>query len=130
MVKRKTLIKEGRRPAMPVWQKYWLQLWGSSLVFYSPKKMSKGTDRRDYRSDPSKYQSILGWIVMVSADPQDCPSSFQLSDPFRKNVYRFRAGSPSLAQAWCRVLHEGSKKIPRSLCTSSPPANLISFEQD
>ncbi|CAB4054128.1 Ras-specific guanine nucleotide-releasing factor RalGPS1 [Lepeophtheirus salmonis] len=125
IIKRKTLIKEGRRPTMPVWQKYWIQLWGSSLFFYSLKKMSKGLDRRDFRTDPCKYQSIAGWIVMVSADPHDCPASFQLSDPFRKNVYRFRAPNPEIAQSWCKVLHDGSRRNRNDDLISTCESNFL-----
>jgi len=49
VVKRKTLIKEGRRPTVTGWQRYWIELWGSSLVFYSPKPLSKGLERSDFK---------------------------------------------------------------------------------
>ena len=38
-VQRKTLLKDGRRPLVSSWQRYWLQLWGCSLVFFQPKTM-------------------------------------------------------------------------------------------
>ena len=110
---------------MTVWQKYWLQLWGSSLVYYSPKTMTKGMERRDFRSEPCKYQSIAGWLVMV-ADTNLDSLSFQLTDPIRKNVYRFRAPNVDIAKTWCKHLHEGSQ--PGKYSQSLTPANLISFE--
>ena len=43
-VHRMTLIKDGRKPLVSSWQKYWLQLWGSSLVYFRPK-VGKGRSR-------------------------------------------------------------------------------------
>ena len=50
--------------------------------------------------------------------------SFQLTDPVRKNVYRFRAPSPELAKAWVQCLHHGV----RGKNVDVLPTNLISFE--
>ena len=131
VVKRKTLIKEGRRPTVTGWQRYWLELWGSSLVFYSPKTLSKGADRTDFRSDPTKFHSIQEWLVMIaspgtaygSADTTD-QLSFQLTDPVKRNVYRFRAMSPDAAKVWVQCLHDAV----RGLHLKTTPTNLISFE--
>ena len=49
MIRRKPLIKSGRRLTMTGWQRYWIELWGSSLVYYSPKTLTKSTDRKDYK---------------------------------------------------------------------------------
>ena len=84
-IKRKTLIKDGRRPTISAWQRYWLQLWGSSLVFFSARSLTKGTDRRDFHSEPAKYQSIVGCLVMVSDSGSTLDNlSFQLTDPVRR----------------------------------------------
>ena len=76
-----------------------------------------------YRSEPSKFQSIVGWLVMESDNPND-DLSFQLTDPVRKNVYKMRAPTPELAQAWVSVLSHGV----RGGRQEALPANLISFE--
>ena len=122
-VKRKTLIKQGRRPAVSTWQRYWLQIWGSSLVFFQPKTLTKGLDRRDFRTDPTKFKSIAGWLVMVADNSED-NLSFQLTDPVHKDVYRFRAPTPELARAW---VHNLSLSV-RGRSEEILPANLISFE--
>jgi hypothetical protein len=123
-VKRKTLIKDGRRPTISAWQRYWLQLWGSSLVFFSARSLTKGLERRDFRSEPAKYQSVVGCLVMVSDSTQD-NLSFQLTDPVRRQVYRFRAQTPELARIWVQCL---SVAVRGRDGGEAPPDNLISFE--
>lgn len=87
-----TLIKDGRKPLVSSWQKYWLQLWGSSLVYFRPKPLGKNRDRRDFKSEPCKLATVEGWMVMLpeAATKSGDSSSFQLADPVMKNVYRFR----------------------------------------
>ena len=186
MIRRKPLIKSGRRLTMTGWQRYWIELWGSSLVYYSPKTLTKSTDRKDYKvrlythraicsidaagfeiwvgfikwffystlfdphswkalitarhsrdevelwiwmgvnyftksamkcsscnssvpltlvsidlfqTDPCKCQSITGWFVMIPP-PMIDTNCFQLTDPVRKDVYKFRAPSSDVAQVW------------------------------
>lgn len=36
-VRRKTVIKHGRKPTVTSWQRYWLQIWASSLTYFAPK---------------------------------------------------------------------------------------------
>lgn len=36
-VRRKTVMKDGRKPAVASWQRYWLQIWANSLVYFPPK---------------------------------------------------------------------------------------------
>ena len=38
-LRRKTLLKSGRRPPVATWQRYWVQLWAQSLVYFSCKKI-------------------------------------------------------------------------------------------
>ena len=108
---------------MSGWQRYWLQIWGSSLVFFLPKTLTKGIERRDFRSEPVKCQMISNWLVMVADNSAD-NLSFQLTDPVHRNVYRFRAPTPELARTWVQCLIHSV----RGQSAQSPPANLISFE--
>ncbi len=129
-VKRKTLIKDGRRPTMSGWQRYWLQLWGRQLVFFLPRTLvTKGMERRDFKTEPCKCQGVEGWVVMVPDSGLGATDelSFQLADPSRRSVYRFRAPSPDLARVWVRCLHEAAIGGQQEQ-TQQLPANLISFE--
>lgn len=42
-VRRKTILKDGRKPAVASWQRYWIQIWANSLVYFPPKSF-KGYD--------------------------------------------------------------------------------------
>ncbi|XP_046391408.1 ras-specific guanine nucleotide-releasing factor RalGPS2 isoform X2 [Ischnura elegans] len=121
-VRRKTIVKDGKKPAVSSWQRYWIQLWGTSLVYYPPKSF-KGCDRSDYKRDPCKMVSVIGWLVFLCDIPLQ-PDLFQLTDPVRGNVYKFRAGTKSAAVQWCRYL----KQAITGNLEKPPPVNLMSFE--
>lgn len=36
-VRRKTVLKDGKKPTVASWQRYWLQIWANSLVYFPPK---------------------------------------------------------------------------------------------
>ncbi|XP_075526551.1 ras-specific guanine nucleotide-releasing factor RalGPS1-like isoform X3 [Dermacentor variabilis] len=98
-VRRKTLLKDGRRPAMSSWLRYWVELRGNSLVFYSPKSLL-AKERSDFKRQPCKQSCIAGWVVLA------CPESdsFQLLDPARGSRYKFRPAVGSSAHDWCACL--------------------------
>lgn len=43
-VRRKTVLKDGRKPAVASWQRYWLQIWANSLVYFPPKSFKGYVD--------------------------------------------------------------------------------------
>lgn len=36
-VQRRTLVKNGKRNVMTTWQRYWLEIWASTLAYFAPK---------------------------------------------------------------------------------------------
>ncbi|XP_036892859.1 ras-specific guanine nucleotide-releasing factor RalGPS1 isoform X1 [Sturnira hondurensis] len=120
-LRRKTLLKEGRKPALSSWTRYWVTLSGSTLLYYGAKSL-RGTDRKHYKSTPGKKVSVVGWMVQLPDDPEH-PDVFQLSNPDRGNVYKFQAGSRFHAILWHKHLDDACKSSRPQV-----PANLMSFE--
>jgi len=124
-VQRKTLLKDGKRPLVSSWQRYWLQLWGSSLVYFQPKTLSKARGRNDFKSEPCKLSTVDGWLVMVpDQQTKEDVTSFQLADPVMRNVYRFRDNNRGDTPHWVYHL----TRATRGVKSNAPPTNLMSFE--
>nr|XP_019584170.1 PREDICTED: ras-specific guanine nucleotide-releasing factor RalGPS1 isoform X2 [Rhinolophus sinicus] len=120
-LRRKTLLKEGRKPAMSSWTRYWVTLSGATLLYYRAKSL-RGTDRKHYKSTPGKKVSIVGWMVQLPDDPEH-PDIFQLNNPDKGNVYKFQTGSRLHAILWHKHLDDACKSNRPQV-----PANLMSFE--
>ncbi|KAK9753680.1 RasGEF domain [Popillia japonica] len=120
-IRRKTVLKHGRKPTVTSWQRYWIQIWASSLAYFSPKSF-KGNQRSDFKSEPSKMISLVGCQILLG-DNTLHPDLFQIIDPARGNVYKFRAGSQNVAEKWCRYLQKAASSEQTPL-----PTNLMSFE--
>uniref|UniRef100_A0A3B4EBH7 Ras-specific guanine nucleotide-releasing factor RalGPS1 n=1 Tax=Pygocentrus nattereri TaxID=42514 RepID=A0A3B4EBH7_PYGNA len=118
-LKRKTLLKEGRKPKLSSWTRYWITLSGSTLTFYGAKAL-RGTERKHYKSTPCKKVCVLGWMVVLPDDPTR-PNIFQLNDADKGNVYKFQTGSRFSAILWHKHLEEA--------CQSNKPQfiNLLYF---
>ena len=120
-LKRKTLLKNGKKPTVSTWSRYWVSLWGTSLLYF-PARSLRGVDRESFRSEPSKMVSIVGWMAVMS-DNSLQPDAFILTDPVKGNSYKFRANAPVRALEWCRHVDKASKTVH-----TKPQDNLISFE--
>ncbi|XP_059781634.1 ras-specific guanine nucleotide-releasing factor RalGPS1 isoform X13 [Balaenoptera ricei] len=120
-LRRKTLLKEGRKPALSSWTRYWVTLSGSTLLYYGAKSL-RGTDRKHYKSTPGKKVSVVGWMVQLPDDPEH-PDIFQLNNPDKGNVYKFQTGSRFHAILWHKHLDDACKSNRPQV-----PANLMSFE--
>ncbi|NXU59678.1 RGPS1 factor, partial [Turnix velox] len=106
-LRRKTLLKEGKKPTLSSWTRYWVMLSGSTLLYFGAKSL-RGTERKHYKSTPSKKVCIVGWIVALPDDPEH-PDVFQLNNPDKGNVYKFHTGSRFLAILWHKHLDDACK---------------------
>ncbi|KAI3362443.1 hypothetical protein L3Q82_012248, partial [Scortum barcoo] len=78
-LRRKTLLKEGRKPRLSSWTRFWITLSGSTLTFYGAKAL-RASERKHYKSSPCKKVCVTGWMVVLPDDPAR-PNIFQLNDP-------------------------------------------------
>jgi len=119
-LRRKTLLKEGRKPTVSPWQRYWVQLWATALVFYLPKTF-KGCERSDFKRDPCKMTPLSGCLVTLAHNPVHS-DVFLIRDPHRSNMYKFKAISEEAALLWYNSLQQ---MLTENNTTST---NLISFD--
>uniref|UniRef100_H2XJR3 Ras-GEF domain-containing protein n=1 Tax=Ciona intestinalis TaxID=7719 RepID=H2XJR3_CIOIN len=110
-LRRKCVLKHGKKPTMSHWTKYWVCLCNTQLVYYAAKTI-RGQDRNHFKARPCKAVPIDGWMVLYSEDPSrlDC---FQLSNPESGNIYRFQAESKEIALVWINNLKEAVKGYPQ-----------------
>ncbi|XP_042613216.1 ras-specific guanine nucleotide-releasing factor RalGPS1 isoform X2 [Cyprinus carpio] len=120
-LKRKTLLKEGRKPKLSSWTRYWITLCGSTLLFYGSKAL-RATERKHYKSSACKKVCVLGWMVVLPDDPTQ-PNIFQLNHPDKGNVYKFQTSDRFTAIMWHKHLEEACRRRRPQI-----PANLMSFE--
>ncbi|GLD51894.1 ras-specific guanine nucleotide-releasing factor RalGPS1-like protein [Lates japonicus] len=120
-LRRKTLLKEGRKPKLSSWTRFWISLSGSTLTFYGAKAL-RASERKHYKSNPCKKVCVTGWMVVLPDDPAR-PNIFQLNDPDKGNVYKFQTGSRFSAIIWHKNLEEACRSRRPQI-----PANLMSFE--
>uniref|UniRef100_A0A8C4SB18 Ral GEF with PH domain and SH3 binding motif 1 n=1 Tax=Erpetoichthys calabaricus TaxID=27687 RepID=A0A8C4SB18_ERPCA len=108
-LRRKTLLKEGRKPTLPSWTRYWITLSGTTLIYYGAKAL-RATERKHYKSTPSKKVSISGWMPVLPDDPEH-PDIFQLNDPDKGNVYKFQTASRFHAILWHKHLEDACRSF-------------------
>lgn len=114
-VRRKTLIKEGQKPAFACWIRYWICLRGSTLVYY-PSRAMKGTTRDRFRETHSKTLNISEWTAQISvtdADSFTLSSDRGQSNSSRKTVYLFRCSSEEEATMWCRHISKTNSSVDK-----------------
>uniref|UniRef100_A0A1B6ILL5 Ras-GEF domain-containing protein n=2 Tax=Homalodisca TaxID=139475 RepID=A0A1B6ILL5_9HEMI len=121
-LRRKTVLKDGRKPTVAAWQRYWVQLWATALVFYLPKTF-KGCERSDFKRDPCKMTPLSGCLVTLGHNPLHS-DVFLIRDPHRSNMYKFKAISEEAALVWYNSLQQ----MLTDNTTGATPTNLISFD--
>ncbi|XP_023559340.1 ras-specific guanine nucleotide-releasing factor RalGPS2 [Octodon degus] len=121
VLRRKTLLKEGKKPTVASWTKYWAALCGTQLFYYAAKSL-KATERKHFKSTSNKNVSVVGWMVMMADDPEH-PDLFLLTDSEKGNSYKFQAGSRMNAMLWFKHLSAACQSNKQQV-----PANLMTFE--
>ncbi|XP_064891378.1 ras-specific guanine nucleotide-releasing factor RalGPS1 isoform X3 [Columba livia] len=106
-LRRKTLLKEGKKPTLSSWTRYWVTLSGSTLLYFGAKSL-RGTERKHYKSTPGKKVSVVGWMVALPDDPEH-PDIFHLNNPDKGNVYKFQTSSRFHAILWHKHLDDACK---------------------
>lgn len=124
-LKRKKILKQGKKLAVSSWQKFWVGLCGNWLHFFLPKHRTFGRrDREAFKKDAHKMVNVADFSVFLLEDPRH-PDAFQLTDGIRGNSYKFKAGTKPAALTWYTYVRQATKgenelKLPQ---------NLITFEE-
>ncbi|XP_056619850.1 ras-specific guanine nucleotide-releasing factor RalGPS2 isoform X1 [Triplophysa dalaica] len=121
VLRRKTVLKEGKKPTVAAWTKYWVALCGNHLYYYTAKSL-KATERKHFKSSASKTVPVVGLMAMM-ADDLEHPDVFMLTDSEHGNSYKFQAGSRMNALLWFKHLSAACQSNRQQV-----PANLMSFE--
>ncbi|XP_054902738.1 ras-specific guanine nucleotide-releasing factor RalGPS2 isoform X2 [Poeciliopsis prolifica] len=121
VLRRKTVLKEGKKPTVASWTKYWVALCGTQL-FYYPAKSLKATERKHFKSSSSKSVCVVGLMAMMADDPEH-PDVFLLTDSEHGNTYKYQAGNRMNALLWFKHLSAACQSNRQQV-----PANLMSFE--
>ncbi|CAL8254685.1 unnamed protein product [Merluccius merluccius] len=121
VLRRKTVLKEGKKPTVASWTKYWVALCGTQL-FYYPAKSLKATERKHFKSTSSKNVCVVGLMAMMTDDPEH-PDIFMLTDSEHGNTYKYQAGNRTNATLWFKHLSTACQSNRQQV-----PANLMSFE--
>uniref|UniRef100_A0A7N8WV21 Ral GEF with PH domain and SH3 binding motif 2 n=1 Tax=Mastacembelus armatus TaxID=205130 RepID=A0A7N8WV21_9TELE len=69
VLRRKTVLKEGKKPTVASWTKYWVALCGTQLYYYAAKSL-KATERKHFKSTSSKSVCVVGLMAMMADDPE------------------------------------------------------------
>ncbi|XP_051954159.1 ras-specific guanine nucleotide-releasing factor RalGPS2-like isoform X2 [Xyrauchen texanus] len=121
VLRRKTVLKEGKKPTVAAWTKYWVALCGTQLYYYTAKSL-KATERKHFKSTANKSVSVVGLMAMMADDPEH-PDVFLLTDSEHGNSYKFQAGNRMNALLWFKHLSAACQSNRQKV-----PANLMSFE--
>uniref|UniRef100_A0A3P8VF32 Ral GEF with PH domain and SH3 binding motif 2 n=1 Tax=Cynoglossus semilaevis TaxID=244447 RepID=A0A3P8VF32_CYNSE len=102
VLRRKTVMKEGKKPTVASWTKYWVALCGTQLYYYAAKSL-KATERKHFKSTSSKSVCVVGLMAMM-ADDLEHPDVFLLTDSEHGNTYKYQAGNRINALLWFKHL--------------------------
>ncbi|KAI7799333.1 Ralgps2 protein [Triplophysa rosa] len=122
VLRRKTVLKEGKKPTVAAWTKYWVALCGNHLYYYTAKSL-KATERKHFKSTASKTVPVVGLMAMMADDPEH-PDVFMLTDSEHGNSYKFQAGNRMNALLWFKHLSAACQSNRQQIIIN----NLIALE--
>uniref|UniRef100_A0A8C6T8R5 Ral GEF with PH domain and SH3 binding motif 2 n=1 Tax=Neogobius melanostomus TaxID=47308 RepID=A0A8C6T8R5_9GOBI len=102
VLRRKTVLKEGKKPTVASWTKYWVALCSTQLYYYAAKSL-KATERKHFKSTSCKSVCVVGLMAMMADDPEH-PDVFMLTDSENGNTYKYQAGNRMNALLWFKHL--------------------------
>uniref|UniRef100_A0A5S6R3Z4 Ras-GEF domain-containing protein n=1 Tax=Trichuris muris TaxID=70415 RepID=A0A5S6R3Z4_TRIMR len=122
-VRRKTILKWGRKPRVPIWRRLWIRLIDRSLFLHDARNLPRNSQLRvAYKAHADRVISLCGWMVVMGENPF-MPDSFMLQEPAQGHVYRFRVGTQAKALQWVECLKKACEDPRKKL-----PSNLMSFD--
>ncbi|KFD59111.1 hypothetical protein M514_00274 [Trichuris suis] len=122
-VRRKTILKWGRKPRIPVWKRLWIRLIDRSLFLHEARHLPRNSQVRiAYKAHADRVISLCGWMVVMGENPF-MPDSFMLQEPAQGHVYRFRVGTQAKALQWAECLKKACEDPRKKL-----PSNLMTFD--
>lgn len=122
-VRRKTIMKEHKKPVASTWQYFWIQIWANQLIYFPPR-YRKGSVRGDFKREPSKIRSLEGWQA-TSVENTSHGNTFQLINPELGHIYKFRTTSPEFTNLWLKALQKNNPKEYTNVVNSG---NLMTFD--
>jgi len=93
VLKRKCVLKRGRRHSLTAWKRFWARLSSGNLQLFPCKALASGSQRSHFKSSFCKQMRILNWMVIAPLGGNENFQTFQLSDPEKGTIYRFQTCS-------------------------------------
>ncbi|XP_065646939.1 ras-specific guanine nucleotide-releasing factor RalGPS2 isoform X7 [Hydra vulgaris] len=121
VLKRKSCLKNGTKPKVSSWQRYWVGITCTCLFYYLPKYRGfGGRERSNFRMEPYKVVSLQGYTVFPITNEL---YTFELTNDSGNDVYRFQTDSSSSCNLWCIYIREAADGVQLE-----KPQNLIIFD--
>lgn len=97
-------------------------LWNYILVF-----RCCSNERNDFKREPCKVCSLMGWSAQLPDNPQQY-NTFQLINTAIGTVYKFRTSSAQTTAQWLEALRQDPLIKSQNSIDKQLPINLMSFE--
>lgn len=103
-LKRKTVIKDGKKPTLATYIRYWVVLNSMNLVFY-PSKSLRGCSRSHFKATPTKYISLRSSLITCKMDEQTPTMDTFIIFDSNETIYKFKTNTQLEAITWVREIN-------------------------